>query len=48
MSIRIANETDLPQIVEIYNQAVAQCGVTADLSPVTPGVNPFRIREASD
>ena len=35
MNIRIANEHDLPQIVEIYNQAVAQIGATADMSPVS-------------
>jgi len=35
MNIRIASERDLPQIVEIYNQAVAQIGATADLSPVS-------------
>jgi phosphinothricin acetyltransferase len=35
MKIRIANEHDLTRIVEIYNQAVAQSGATADLSPVS-------------
>ncbi len=35
MNIRIANEHDLQQIVEIYNQAVAQSGATADLNPVS-------------
>lgn len=35
MMIRIANEDDLPQIVEIYNQAVAQGSATADLDAVT-------------
>ena len=35
MLIRIANEDDLPQIVEIYNQAVDQGGATADLDHVT-------------
>ncbi|MFC1680106.1 GNAT family N-acetyltransferase [Elusimicrobiota bacterium] len=35
MNIRIAGEHDLPQIVEIYNQAVAQRGATADLTPIT-------------
>ncbi len=35
MKIRIARGIDLAQIVEIYNQAVAQRGATADLSPVT-------------
>lgn len=35
MQIRIANEDDLPQIVEIYNQAVDQGGATADLAQVT-------------
>jgi len=35
MNIRVAYERDLPQIVAIYNQAVAQSGATADLTPVT-------------
>jgi len=35
MTIRTADMNDLPRIVEIYNQAVAQRGATADLSPVT-------------
>jgi phosphinothricin acetyltransferase len=35
MRIRIASEDDLPQIVEIYNQAVEQRGATADLNPLT-------------
>lgn len=35
MNIRIAYEHDLPQIVEIYNQAVTQIGATADLNPVS-------------
>ena len=35
MLIRIANEDDLPPIVEIYNQAVDQGGATADLTHVT-------------
>jgi phosphinothricin acetyltransferase len=35
MNIRIAEERDLPQIVEIYNQAVLQRGATADLTPIT-------------
>jgi phosphinothricin acetyltransferase len=35
MSIRLATLDDLPEIVDIYNQAVAQRGATADLSPVT-------------
>ncbi len=35
MNIRIAKEHDLPQIVEIYNQAVSQRGATADLTPIT-------------
>ncbi|MHC4437300.1 MAG: GNAT family N-acetyltransferase [Planctomycetota bacterium] len=35
MNIRIANEHDLSQIVEIYNQAVTQIGATADLTPVS-------------
>jgi len=34
LSIRIAREEDLAQIVEIYNHAVAQRGATADLTPV--------------
>lgn len=34
-AIRIAEARDLPAIVEIYNQAVAQRGATADLEPVT-------------
>lgn len=34
MMIRNANEDDLPQIVEIYNQAVDQGGATADLTHV--------------
>jgi len=35
MQIRIAQEEDLPQIVGIYNQAVAERGATADLEPVS-------------
>jgi len=35
MNIRIANENDLSQIVEIYNQAVGQTGATADLTAVS-------------
>jgi len=35
MEIRIAEERDLPQIVAIYNQAVARGGMTADLIPLT-------------
>ncbi|MCK5667030.1 MAG: N-acetyltransferase [Thiotrichaceae bacterium] len=35
MNIRIADNNDLPQIVEIYNQAVTQRGATADLMPVS-------------
>ncbi|MFC1889645.1 GNAT family N-acetyltransferase [Thermodesulfobacteriota bacterium] len=35
MRIRIAQEEDLPQIVGIYNQAVAVRGATADLEPVS-------------
>lgn len=34
MNIRAAQFSDLPRIVEIYNQAVAQKGATADLTPV--------------
>ena len=34
MNIRTAQYSDLPGIVEIYNQAVAQKGATADLTPV--------------
>ena len=34
MNIRIAADNDLPRIVEIYNQAVARNGATADLTPV--------------
>ena len=34
--IRIAASTDLPAIVEIYNEAVAQRFATADLTAVTP------------
>jgi phosphinothricin acetyltransferase len=34
MNIRVAYEYDLIRIVEIYNQAVAQIGATADLNPV--------------
>jgi phosphinothricin acetyltransferase len=37
MKIRFAVESDLPAIVDIYNQAVSQRGATADLSPVTVG-----------
>lgn len=33
--IRIATDTDLPAIVEIYNEAVAERFATADLTPVT-------------
>jgi L-amino acid N-acyltransferase YncA len=33
--IRIATATDLPAIVEIYNEAVAERFATADLTPVT-------------
>lgn len=32
MLIRIAQETDLPEIIAIYNQAVVQGGCTADLT----------------
>ena len=35
MSIRIANESDWPRIVEIYNEAVATGYSTADTVPVT-------------
>jgi len=35
MRIRIAKKEDLPQIVDIYNQAVAERGATADLEPVS-------------
>lgn len=35
MNIRTANDDDLLQIVDIYNQAVMQRGATADLQPVT-------------
>lgn len=35
MLIRCANEDDLPQIVEIYNQGVDQGGATADLEHVS-------------
>jgi phosphinothricin acetyltransferase len=35
-TIRIASSTDLPAIVEIYNDAVAQRFATADLAAVTP------------
>ncbi len=35
MNIRVAHVSDLPRIVEIYNQAVAQKGATADLTPVS-------------
>lgn len=60
MNIRIANEHDLSQIVEIYNQAVAQKGATADLSPVSaesrldwfvdhkPSAYPIWVAEQSD
>jgi len=34
-TIRLATPRDLPAIVEIYNQAVAMRGATADLEPVT-------------
>jgi L-amino acid N-acyltransferase YncA len=33
--IRIATETDLPAIVDIYNQAVALQAATADIAPVS-------------
>jgi phosphinothricin acetyltransferase len=36
MEIRIAQEADLVQIVEIYNQAIALRSATADLTPVEP------------
>jgi len=60
MNIRIAEEHDLSQIVEIYNQAVAQKGATADLSPVSaesrigwfadhkPDVYPIWVAEQSE
>ncbi len=35
MIIRIAIAADLPQIVEIYNQAVNLSGCTADLDPIS-------------
>jgi len=35
MNIRIALETDLPKIVEIYNQAIDLSGCTADLEPIS-------------
>ncbi len=35
MTIRIAQETDLQSIVEIYNQAVAMGNATADTEPTT-------------
>ena len=35
MQLRHAREQDLPRIVEIYNQAVAQRGATADLEPIS-------------
>jgi L-amino acid N-acyltransferase YncA len=35
LEIRPAQFSDLPRIVEIYNQAVAQKGATADLTPVS-------------
>ena len=35
MNIRVARNNDLPQIVEIYNQAVLLRWATADLTPVT-------------
>jgi phosphinothricin acetyltransferase len=34
MKIRIAQQTDLAQILEIYNQAIALKSATADLTPV--------------
>jgi L-amino acid N-acyltransferase YncA len=37
MKIRIAQQADLAQIVEIYNQAVASRAATADLDPIEPG-----------
>jgi L-amino acid N-acyltransferase YncA len=36
MIIRIAQQADLVQIVEIYNQAIAQRSATADLTPLEP------------
>ena len=36
MEIRFARQTDLVQIVEIYNQAVALKSATADLDPIEP------------
>jgi L-amino acid N-acyltransferase YncA len=36
MKIRIAQQADLVQIVEIYNQAVALKSATADLDPLKP------------
>jgi L-amino acid N-acyltransferase YncA len=36
MKIRIAQQADLVQIVEIYNQAVALKSATADLDPLEP------------
>jgi L-amino acid N-acyltransferase YncA len=41
IDIRVARADDLPRIVEIYNQAVLQGGVTADLQPLD-----FRNRRA--
>ncbi|MCP4800863.1 MAG: N-acetyltransferase [bacterium] len=35
MIIRIAVATDLPQIVEIYNQAITMSGCTADLESIS-------------
>ncbi|TDJ69191.1 MAG: N-acetyltransferase family protein [Proteobacteria bacterium] len=35
MNIRVAGKLDLPQIVDIYNQAVLLRWATADLTPVT-------------
>jgi L-amino acid N-acyltransferase YncA len=35
ITARIATESDLPAIVEIYNQAIALGSATADISPVT-------------
>jgi phosphinothricin acetyltransferase len=35
LTIRIGRPGDLPAIVEIYNQAIALRGATADLDPVT-------------
>ncbi|KAA6452111.1 GNAT family N-acetyltransferase [Bacillus swezeyi] len=36
MKLRIANQADLPAIVDIYNSTIASRMVTADTKPVTP------------